>query len=449
MDNIKKIKVTSEFVEIIEKTLENVVKFNLLDEAKYFLNELWPKISNSNVRNENPDLYKKIKRVQYQCMILIIPSLSEKKLLELFENGIGWYYKEMSEYFSIWELLRANLIIIYPRSKRDDLKKKLQKALLLNQAEITSSAIISPDGNQKKPTIKNWLHDYIASVGAESTDNLNRTEYFVNNKNFNKLPENEKRIIKNLIDLFNSLNTSSDTIEGMEEKVVIEEDGKILVLSDGNYEYVDSKVASLADKLAPVTEIKFLEEDKVLQKDDKNIKQDSVKVSEALISPNNSQKEIISAYQGDSKQQQEIVKQESQISKKTNGNPEALRAEFFSAVQKKNISKTIAAIRLLANTNDLLAFISEDKKLNTFLKAIWKQSYGQKFADDFAKNPKQQKFLRRFLRYVLEERLEIDTSEAARIAIQIGNILATKGEKGYNRMAYYDVKTKKFEWLVE
>ena len=124
-----------------------------------------------------------------------------------------------------------------------------------------------------------------------------------------------------------------------------------------------------------------------------------------------------------------------------------MRAEFFKTVQKKDVNRTIALLRILAQINDLENFLGEDQKLNQFLGAIWEKQYGEDFSAQFRKNPVQLKFVRQFLRYVLESRLGLESSDAARIGLQIGNIFVGLGKKSYNKMAYFDVGKKEFIWF--
>ena len=134
---------------------------------------------------------------------------------------------------------------------------------------------------------------------------------------------------------------------------------------------------------------------------------------------------------------------------RTRGDLAKLRQEFFAAVQKKNVNRTIACLRLLTEKNDLENFLRQDEKLRQFLLVTWEKQYGADFAAQFRQNPTQIKFVRLFLRYILEERLTMPASEAARVGLQLANIFVKAGKKSYNKMAYFDVVSKEFRWFEE
>ena len=157
--------------------------------------------------------------------------------------------------------------------------------------------------------------------------------------------------------------------------------------------------------------------------------------------------EILLAYRGDSRQHSVILKEEKKISDKFGSDIASLRAEFYRAVQAKNLNRTIALLRLLTQEDELTKFLVEDKKLNTFLAATWQKQYGPELAEEFKKNPTDISFVRLFLQYILQQRLGLPSGDAARFGLQIGNIFVSLGKKEYNKMAYFDVKSKSFKWF--
>ena len=141
------------------------------------------------------------------------------------------------------------------------------------------------------------------------------------------------------------------------------------------------------------------------------------------------------------------VSEREKLSKRFNNDAAKLREEFFKTVQNKNTNQTIAILRILAQNKELENFLKDDAKLNKFLSAVWEKQFGKDFVSQFQKQPDQIKFVKQFLRYVLEERLGMTASDAARVGLQIGNIFVSSGKKGYNKMAYFDVASKGFKWL--
>jgi len=240
-------------------------------------------------------------------------------------------------------------------------------------------------------------------------------------KLFQSLAQSDKDKLKNLLNLYDFINTSALLPEGYAEDHIIKwPDGAFSLLDDGNV-------------------ISWGHGEKVLSVHSVVEKDSQIDLSMT--------KEISVAYQGDPRQAKAIDKEQKKLVGKFNDNLVALRQEFFSVVQKKDINKTIAILKILAEKNDLRKFIAEDEKLHKFLALTWEKQYGPDIVKDFEANPADLKFIRLFLQYVLQERLNMSVSNAARVGLQIANIFVNLGQKEYNKMAYFDVKTKEFYWF--
>src|SRR3989338_9393324 len=415
---------TPSLLQEFEQHTKDVVRFNMVDEAKFFVEHIWPEIlADQNLSKQSNEINDRLKKLYLVNNILLISSLQDKKIFELCEEGIGIYFTEMIDDIDILTLIRGKLVNIYDIDERDIFKEKIRKALLRNNEVIITTPIAKED-RTVKPSIAEWLINYTGFVGVGKVDSVKMNEYFVSNKNFQRLSEQEKNIIRKLIILYEQLKRSSLDPEGLEERVTLYEDGRLAVFRDGRFEDIDPKIMSR------VMEIEKKESQPT-----------------ELPSTPSYESDLLAAYQGDPKQQQAITKEEENLKAKFGADLIKLRQEFISAMQKKNVNLAIAGLRLLAQNNDLDNFLATDDKLNKFLAATWEKQFGQDYAAQFSKNPKDLKFVRQFLRYVLEERLRLNETEAARIGLQIGNIFVSQGKKGYNKMAYFDVPSKSFKWF--
>ncbi|MBI3291143.1 hypothetical protein HYZ76_02560, partial [Candidatus Falkowbacteria bacterium] len=355
----------------------------------------------------------------------------------LFDNYLQLYFIEMTYNHNIWDLFRGKLLSIFDVEERNEFKKDLNKALLNNKNNITSQKIERNNKNYS-PTIANWLIDYTNSVGVGEIDVVKMNEYFAASKNFQSLSGQDKAKVRDLVTLYERLKKSSVDPEGLEEGVMIAENGKFKVFREGRFEDIDAKIAQLLKSAGMFLTPKINKSIKERQNKTSGIEQ--VEISSV-------EQEVLEAYRGDSRQQKTIAKEEEKLLGKFGEDVNALRAEFFKAVQDKNINRTIACLRILALKNELENFLKDDAKLNKFLMAVWEKQYGKSFVEQFKKRPAQVKFIKHFLRYILEDRLEMNTSDAARIGLQIGNIFVKAGKKSYNKIAYFDVRSKEFRWL--
>ena len=287
------------------------------------------------------------------------------------------------------------------------------KAISYNEESLGDNQIFLE--TEKKPTapqLKNWVRSYNQSFDSSLRNViLQEGEYLSTNKDVLKLSIDERKILEQIIKVYDFLRFPDQ-------------------LSD---KIIDAKTL-------PTEPIRIITADNLLE--EKELSTLKIEKARDQIS-----EEILQAYQGDSKQVKAITKEQQKIIKKFGEDITKLRAEFFKTVQKKNVNRTIALLRYLAELGDLENFLKEDARLNKFLLAIWEKQYSPEFVAEFSQNPAQLKFVRQFLRYVLEQRLGLESSDAARVGLQIGNIFVNLGKKDYNKMAYFDVKTRSFSWF--
>ncbi|MFA5021867.1 MAG: hypothetical protein WC508_02215 [Patescibacteria group bacterium] len=299
----------------------------------------------------------------------------------------------------------------YGEETGQEKKRKLVLASLKDNEEQFGNRNLKIEGvtGDFKPLIKNWLKDYDQSTETEKRKGrLSFLEYINTSKNVRQLDNSQKDILKQILEVYDFLRFTVTAPE---------------VPLTGHQLPSQQIGISSATPFLPTESL-------ALEKVESSAQQD-----------------IIKAYQGDPKAQSAIAKAEEKLVKLVKEDKGRLRAEFFAAVQKKDVNMTIAAFRLLAQKDDISNFLQEDVKLNKFLTSVWVKQYGADFVKEFNQNPGELKFVRLFLRYVLQDRLGLAQNDAARVGLQIGNILVNLGKKGYNKMAYFDIKKKQFEWL--
>ena len=437
VEKIKKMSLSEQEVKAWEKQTAQAVKFNDVEFARKFVRSTWNEIqANKGLAKDRPDLYERLERLFYLNSILTIPALSEAKLVSLLNKGIGWYFKEMMENHVLWEKIKAYLVAIF-LGDRDQTKERLRRALLRNE-EILTQENIERNNETYRPTIKEWLVDYTSIVGNRPVDALRMNEYFASSKNFQKLPTDSRDKVRILIELYENLKRSSLAPEGLEETIDLVVDDNWIVFDHGRFE----NLGKFSEETPEVQTIPLTSP--VAGKADQEFNLPATAVGAESPDVSN---EVMAAYRGDTNQLKAIVKETEKLTSRFNSDTAKLRQEFFGAVQKKNVARAIAILRILAQLQDLEPFIKEDEKLNKFLTVTWAKQYGQNFAQGFVKNSAQPKYVRAFLRYVLEQRLEMTTSDAARVGLQIGNIFVSLGKKSYNKMAYFDVSKKEFSWF--
>lgn len=79
----------------------------------------------------------------------------------------------------------------------------LKKFPKLNEQQLSERKIkIQGDDKFRKSTIKNWLDDYTLQKGAQSHNNLERSDYVFNSENVNRLSFHEKRALSLILESY-------------------------------------------------------------------------------------------------------------------------------------------------------------------------------------------------------------------------------------------------------
>ncbi len=350
------------------------------------------------------DLLMKYKIAITKFSWLAMPFLANSEIENLFKNNllIG-----IDLEIELIDQIKTFIGIVFGDLRSMGQRRFLILNALKNNEELLGEKQLEIEAEREKfsPAIKNWLKDYDQSTQLKQRlEKISLLEYINTGKNVRQLDQKQKIILRKILELYDFLRFLPPVAE------------------------IETTTHRIPTTLKTTFETPF--------KSGTTIPQTTL-VRE---------KEILEAYRGDSKQSEAIIKEERGLNK-IKDNVNKLREEFYQAVQARNVNKTIAVLRLMAKAGDLENFLVQDPKLNQFLRAIWEKQYGKALVNNFEKNPSSLKFIRLFLQYVLQQRLGMTESDAARVGLQIGNIFVNRGKKEYNKMAYFDLKTKVFKWF--
>lgn len=368
---------------------------------------------------EGTELYRQYEIALLKLSWMAVPLLTEKETEELFRKHLSIVLK--LEDFNVAEKAAGFMQFMFGDNVAVQQRRNaLLLALKDNEELIGSQKIVSDDGVEYNPMIKHWLKFYDQSSRIEKRlERLPLLEFMSANKNVSRLSDEEQLLLRQVLVLYDTIRflVKDPTVSGTGHQLPGE---RIPAPQDF---FGDNEAASdvlTVENTAEVT---------------------------SAIKTEPTKNEVLEAYQGDKKTVQAITKEQQKLEAKFGTDTPRLRAEFFAAVQKKNSVRTIALVRVLAQQGDLTAFMQSDEKLHPFLRAIWEKRYGTEFAQQFDQAADAPEFLKLFLRYILEERLEMPENEAARVGLQIGNIFVSNGKKSYNKMVYFDVASKTFHWF--
>ena len=149
--------------------------------------------------------------------------LFENYLVDVLERGVGETDAEDKQI-----LVDLNRDIIALFDDDPDFQKKLENALYRNQEKLTSKKF-ELEGEQKRPTIGNWLKHFIKREGTQMYGNVTLSRFLSNSSNVKRLDKKEVDLVRALLVLYRNLKFFPKSMEGVDpekwEIVPIREEG--------------------------------------------------------------------------------------------------------------------------------------------------------------------------------------------------------------------------------
>jgi len=181
------------------------------------------------------DLYGQYWEIIIKLRWLGLPIMTElkKEILDMFKYHFAEIFNipEFDVLAKLEEVLLGTTVL----DDRDKFKKQLSQILLDNQEKLTKKKIII-NNQEEHPTVANWLKNYNRILGTGKVDNIKRTQYLTNNKNIVGLTEEDKNKVRILFNLYEKLKLSSQTLEGLEDDIPIDEDYAKGTIKQGVFE---------------------------------------------------------------------------------------------------------------------------------------------------------------------------------------------------------------------
>jgi len=138
---------------------------------------------------------------------LNVKDITEKQDAEkIFREKIATILT-VPDHEDIIDILRDyDLVLLSLLSQDKELKfaKKLGTALLENQEKLTFKEFYL-DNKPTRPTISNWLKDFISQYGATLPDNLQVSHYLTSSSNVKNLSASEKETVGKLLYLYRNI----------------------------------------------------------------------------------------------------------------------------------------------------------------------------------------------------------------------------------------------------
>ncbi len=165
-----------------------------------------------------------------------------------------------------------------------------------------------------------------------------------------------------------------------------------------------------------------------------------------------SQDEVYNIYQGSSAERTAIDARARQISATTGNDFGKLADGLYLLVSKPKIDQeleqldVIATLRVLASHEKLDDLLKDDQRFFGLVHDDLVRTGQTALAQDFRLHPTAVPAIRYFLAMVFEGKMKLAENDAARFALQLGNLLKKAGNNKYLSLSYFDVNKGQFVW---
>lgn len=229
-----------EFLESAKKQLEDFLNYNSGKEARDFVYDLEKVLrGNPDFETSSPDLFNEYQNIIIKMKLVALPFLKDEEIIAALKDHFSIMLLSFPPVTNdIVDKLTAHLVGIPLYEERDTLKGKIREILFESQEKITTNGIKDENGIEQPPTISNWIKNYLNEVKGAEEDSLKQTMYLYNARTKMNLSDKEQEAVKMLLTLYEFLGRSSLTMEGLEESVLIDDNGVLKILDHGNLEVI-------------------------------------------------------------------------------------------------------------------------------------------------------------------------------------------------------------------
>lgn len=362
---------------------------------------------------------EEIKPILLQNKWVAITRLKNLEVLDLLGHHLLVVRDWDREFYTLTREIKNHLFGIFDYQERDQFKLKAREALLANKE------VLEPKANIK--SIGDWLRDMIAAVGLNLTDLVKQNEYYISNKNFKSLSQNNQQFLKDVVGTYKYCLYSSQTPEGLEEPILVTEDSQLKVIEHGQIMDVpplDKETEKIVDEFIGV------EEEKV-----------SPKKENAALAP--VREDLLKKYHQVVGQLFSGPKIKDYLSNFQKANAIEIIQNLENAVIKKEQDLILAALASLI-TKGQFAFLEQSEIYKEWQAGFLKSHLGIE-AINLTNKEQKEILLGQFIKSILEK-AAFEAQTGAMAAGHLFNLLKEQGQKNYLNMVFADLKSQTFLW---
>ncbi len=429
----------NKMIEKIKTTFDKVLFYDYWQEAYTLVRKLEPVLLETPQKVPQ-DFRDELKELIIKGKWLSLPALKDNEVVELFKNYFTKQFELVDNNFNVWNKLRAKLVSMPLYEDRDVLRQKIKNILLNNEEIITSKGPLDEEGKEISATIKNWLIDYIKTLGNEEKNPVIINNYIIKHSVISKLSEKEKNNLKKLFNFYEIVKISSLDPKGYEEEISVVHDkwGPGIMVAG---KFVPKKSSDdMKEYIALANET--IEDNRIDENDNKEINKinkDKYAKNEDVLQ--NKFNQFLSNWL-----MVEVMEEVEKINKEGVYEMKKMRSQFYHAVNKHDIKKALASLFIIAEQGNIRQAFGDDERYQKFWgNYIEKNNLG---GDNFKKNPAQVKYLAMFFKYIMEERLKLDEEQTIMLGVVLANLCRQSAEIEYQQIAYGDMEDGEFKWNI-
>lgn len=353
------------------------------------------------IAQDDPELAAEYKNLVTRLRYLVFVTLPDEDSEELLKNNLRFGIE--SGDFDLKEKIADRLSFYHDDFVGGERRKNLIRAVRANEEKIGGEKLESEGGATEESIIKNWLRRYELFFEKPGVRGALEEANFVNqDKNVKKLSEADKDFLLKLFRFYDYL---------MFQPAVVQ---------------------------ANTGSLRKITQEKVIPKD----------TAEIPVTP----EDIIRIYNGLPAEEEAIKREERDISKLIEGNKEEIKNIVYENVFPKTAErslkkiKVVAALRVAAQEQKLEELIL-DKRFQNLLIDYLRRKNRLSDVDGFKINPTAPSYFVVFLRFILEEHLNLQENESARVGMHLVNIIKKGDGQKYAKVVYFDQSKKEFSWV--
>ncbi|MBI5072133.1 hypothetical protein HZB93_04605 [Candidatus Falkowbacteria bacterium] len=380
----------------LEKDKEVGEAVDLLRRLLEMLNKL------PTLGRDEPELAVEYASIVRRLRYFVFSTLPDEDAEELLRTNLRFGIE--SGEFDLKEKIVDRLSVYSDDIVGGERRKKMISAIRENEEKIGGGALEPKGaGGKEDPTIRNWLRNYELFFEKPGSRGAVEEATFANqDKNAQRLSEADRDFLLKLLNF---------------------------------YDYLMFQPALVQ---ATKTFYRKIGQEKMIPKE----------AEEIPVTP----EDIVKIYQGSPVEEEAVKKEEKEAAKLIGENKEKIKNLVYENIFPKTPGKApekikVTALLRVAASEQKLDALLLDKRFQNSLVDYFRKENREQDVGGLKVNPTAPQYFVALLRFIFEEQLGLAENEAARIGMQIVNILKKAGNKKYNNTVYFDEAKKEFGWV--